>query len=451
MTTTATPAPPVATEDSPTQQQEQQQQEPQPQQQQQQGEPHQPILKHYVPDDVAPVHAYAKLEKFEMSVYGKNGAFINDKHVSCNSKAVPLDHGSKLRIGDIELYFILPRMEPQSPMPTQIQEQKLARRPASPTPGQDEQNPPPAKKQKRSSPEKRDPKNPIWIDTSVGQIAAASEGSGSSASPSRKDSKPKSAASTTPSGYEHQRPSLSYAALIAEAIGSAPEGRITLKDMYTYISEHYPFYSLDQTGWQNCLRHTLSLHKAFVKTRRTEKGKGAWWSLDKKYEHLISPVTRRPRDTYPVHNSSQTGTAPTSRVFTLPVVNVGGVNVGGVQVTVGPGGGVLGVGSLPTIANIDGGSANGSVNGSVTSSLSGSEADMHLQHLQHLQQQQQHLQQLQQQQHRQQLPLPVSVSGAASHSNGAQTPVENGTATTAVAAAGPSQVVAQGNGVAMRQ
>ncbi|KAI8867353.1 fork head transcription factor, partial [Ramicandelaber brevisporus] len=80
------------------------------------------------------------------------------------------------------------------------------------------------------------------------------------------------------------KPNYSYAALIAQAIDSAPDKRMTLANIYIWIKETYAFYKENNSGWQNSIRHNLSLNKAFVKVARTEKepGKGSFWKIDEK-------------------------------------------------------------------------------------------------------------------------------------------------------------------------
>ena len=77
------------------------------------------------------------------------------------------------------------------------------------------------------------------------------------------------------------KPPFSYAALIGQAIFSTPNRRMSLADIYTHIMTIYPFYRKQDAGWQNSIRHNLSLNECFVKTQRgpDEPGKGCLWSV----------------------------------------------------------------------------------------------------------------------------------------------------------------------------
>jgi hypothetical protein len=79
-----------------------------------------------------------------------------------------------------------------------------------------------------------------------------------------------------------RRPGISYAELITEAIESSAEGMLTLKEIYAYISNKHPYFSLKKTGWQNSIRHNLSLNKSFYKVPRTpvNPGKGSFWKIN---------------------------------------------------------------------------------------------------------------------------------------------------------------------------
>lgn len=78
------------------------------------------------------------------------------------------------------------------------------------------------------------------------------------------------------------KPNHSYATLIGMAILRSPQRRLTLSQIYKWISDTYSFYSATDAGWQNSIRHNLSLNKHFIKQERPkdDPGKGNYWSIE---------------------------------------------------------------------------------------------------------------------------------------------------------------------------
>ncbi|KAF0879483.1 FOXI3 protein, partial [Crocuta crocuta] len=108
------------------------------------------------------------------------------------------------------------------------------------------------------------------------------------------------------------RPPYSYSALIAMAIQSAPERKLTLSHIYQFVADSFPFYQRSKAGWQNSIRHNLSLNDCFKKVPRDEDdpGKGNYWTLDPNCEKMFDNGNFRRKRKRRSEASSTSAAAP---------------------------------------------------------------------------------------------------------------------------------------------
>ncbi|GAM39237.1 hypothetical protein TCE0_034f10614 [Talaromyces pinophilus] len=111
------------------------------------------------------------------------------------------------------------------------------------------------------------------------------------------------------------KPPYSYATMIAQAIFSSEEEKLTLNSIYQWIMEKYAFYRHSQSGWQNSIRHNLSLNKAFQKVpRRTdEPGKGMKWMIAPEHRQEYWKKQLRKGNNSSAPSSPATKEPPSSR------------------------------------------------------------------------------------------------------------------------------------------
>lgn len=70
--------------------------------------------------------------------------------------------------------------------------------------------------------------------------------------------------------HSYAKPPYSFSSLIFMAIESSPNKALPVKDIYAWITDHFPYYQNSPSGWKNTVRHNLSLNKCFKKLDKTK-------------------------------------------------------------------------------------------------------------------------------------------------------------------------------------
>ncbi|GHJ85488.1 hypothetical protein NliqN6_1890 [Naganishia liquefaciens] len=86
-------------------------------------------------------------------------------------------------------------------------------------------------------------------------------------------------------GPDPIKPDLTYATIIYRALANVDRGRGTLGQVCDWVANEWEWFKMNpESGWQNSIRHNLSLNKAFLKVPRVPEddpeSKGSVWILD---------------------------------------------------------------------------------------------------------------------------------------------------------------------------
>lgn len=278
-------------------------------------------------------------QRFELSVLGRNGAFVDGNFVE-KGVTVPLSDGTKIQIGETEFAFVLPNKERESvPVvapPTdqiesldslvanfdeikkEIQSDKLlmSKDPHVLNMVLD----PDAQKLRELEIEKEigkvlarehpEDQNVAHLENTIdGELSQTNtkkkstskskSGKGSDSSkdndalqdPIKAESKAKAKPKRQPKAKKkvytideipeqyRTKPNLPYSILITDCLRQkGTEKGMSLSEIYKGIQELYPYYFYCPDGWQSSVRHNLSLNKSFRKI--SKEGKGWLWGVN---------------------------------------------------------------------------------------------------------------------------------------------------------------------------
>ena len=211
----------------------------------------------------ASVYFDSKDEKWILQIKGRNGAKVDGQALKVRATH-PLTSGEVIEIGNVEMMFVLPsEITPLQVHPTFLQRCGL---------NLDATRAPAPRRQPLIAPAPTDHKRPGTPPSAARRTATTT----------------KSPAFSTPAvmigangadlsldDNQHIKPQYSYAQMITQAILNAPDGKLNLNGIYTFIMNSYSYYRHQQAaGWQvrcksDLIFHTLSRADVGCFTTRT--------------------------------------------------------------------------------------------------------------------------------------------------------------------------------------
>ncbi|OWF41672.1 forkhead box protein I1-A-like isoform X1 [Mizuhopecten yessoensis] len=106
------------------------------------------------------------------------------------------------------------------------------------------------------------------------------------------------------------KPVYSYSCLIAMSLKNSRNGSLPVSEIYTFMTEHFPYFKTAPDGWKNSVRHNLSLNKCFAKVETPKvtgnnSKKGCLWALNPdKVEKMEDEIAKhRKKDLDAIRNS----------------------------------------------------------------------------------------------------------------------------------------------------
>lgn len=221
------------------------------------------------------------LKCWELKVLGRNGARIDGNKVAVGAEhATPLHSGAILDIGGTQMMFILPDAPPsilQKMLNVCLSRYKQA---SHKVPNNGTNLP--------RVPTMHQPQNNmrLFLGVTGFQMFDKANLANSPSSVSAVSLQNNLDQDLSKEDAKDIKPPYSYATMITQAILSNPDGVMSLSEIYNWISSHYAYYKYSKAGWQNSIRHNLSLNKAFEKVPRrpNEPGKGMKWQISESYK-----------------------------------------------------------------------------------------------------------------------------------------------------------------------
>ncbi|KAJ2975216.1 hypothetical protein NUW58_g8421 [Xylaria curta] len=231
--------------------------------------------------------------KWYLQAKGRNGLRVDDEILRKADPPHCLGSGEVIEIGGLEMMFVLPanfgrvRVNPKYLEQAGIVAPSSDARTALPLlPSSDQPSSQPVRgpassrgqnTQQAIAPAPPDYKRPGTPPSAKSRVPASQ-----AKTPAHNPASNQDEIDLTVDENRHIKPHYSYAQLITQAIIGAPGEKLNLASIYSYIIDNYAYYRHQpMAGWQNSIRHNLSLNKAFIKAPRStdEPGKGMKWEI----------------------------------------------------------------------------------------------------------------------------------------------------------------------------